>query len=171
VDLVDYPFDRYTTTAVIFAQTNDTGEAVGAWVYNVTGNAFGFAATLGSTGVDANIVTSVNILFDRALSVKLYVITIIVGMWLVSLSLLMLTIKAAIFRYKIETVVLVLPVATMIAFAQLRASMPNAPVGFGTNLDIIGSLPTYVCLVFTTVGSLAYCLAGSPTLPKQSGEA
>ena len=45
--------------------------------------------------------------------------------------LLMLTIKAAVFRHKIETVVLILPVATMIAFAQLRASMPSAPAGFG----------------------------------------
>ena len=43
----------------------------------------------------------------------------------------MLTIKAAVFRHKIETVVLILPVATMIAFAQLRASMPSAPAGFG----------------------------------------
>lgn len=43
----------------------------------------------------------------------------------------MLTIKAAVFRYKIETVVLILPVAIMIAFAQLRASLPNAPEGFG----------------------------------------
>lgn len=41
------------------------------------------------------------------------------------------TIKAAVFRYKIETAVLILPVATMIAFAQLRTSMPNVPAGFG----------------------------------------
>ena len=40
----------------------------------------GFAATLGDTGVDVNTVTSVNILFNRALSIKLYVITIIIGM-------------------------------------------------------------------------------------------
>ena len=50
---------------------------------------------------------------------------------LVSLALMMLTIRAAVFRHNIETAVLVLPVATMIAFAQLRASMPNAPAGFG----------------------------------------
>jgi len=80
VDLVDYPFDRYSATALIFAQTNDTGEAVGAWVFNLTGTAFGFVATLGDTGVDANSATSVNILFNHALSVKLYVITIIIGM-------------------------------------------------------------------------------------------
>ena len=42
------------------------------------------------------------------------------------------TIKALVFRHKIETAVLVLPVATMIAFAQLRGSMPDAPAGFGT---------------------------------------
>ena len=40
----------------------------------------GFAATLGDTGVDANSATSVNILFNRALSVKLYVIAIAIGM-------------------------------------------------------------------------------------------
>ncbi|KAI0287507.1 hypothetical protein BC826DRAFT_43268 [Russula brevipes] len=171
VDLVDYPFDHYSAYASIFARTNDTGEAVGAWIFNLTGTAFGFDAELDSIEVDANAVTSVNILVDRALSVKLYVITIVVGMWLISLSLMMATIKAAIFRHKIETAVLVLPVATMIAFAQLRASMPNAPAGFGTNIDVIGSLPTYVCLVFTMVGSLVYCLAGSPVRQsKQQGD-
>jgi hypothetical protein len=41
------------------------------------------------------------------------------------------TIKALVFRHKMETAVLVLPVATMIAFAQLRGSMPDAPAGFG----------------------------------------
>jgi hypothetical protein len=91
---------RYTATALIFAQTNDTGEAVGAWVYNITGSALwvniiygacheppsthfrfsGFATTLNSTGVDANTVTFVNMLFNRALSAKFYVTTIIVGM-------------------------------------------------------------------------------------------
>lgn len=50
---------------------------------------------------------------------------------LVSLALMMLTIRAAVFRGEIETAVLILPVPTMIAFAQLRASMPNAPPGFG----------------------------------------
>ena len=41
------------------------------------------------------------------------------------------TIKALVFRHKMETALLVLPVATMIAFAQLRGSMPDAPAGFG----------------------------------------
>ena len=54
---------------------------------------------------------------------------------------MMLTIKAAIFRCKIDTAVLVLPVGTMIAFAQLRASMPNAPVGFGKLLPSKGRYP------------------------------
>ena len=30
---------RYTTTALIFAETNGTSEAVGAWIYNITGSA------------------------------------------------------------------------------------------------------------------------------------
>ncbi|KAI9458622.1 hypothetical protein BJY52DRAFT_414951 [Lactarius psammicola] len=159
LNLVDYPFDKYATSASIFARTNNTGEAVGAWIYNVTGAAFGFATTLGGIHVDANTVTSVDLHINRAMSVKLYVITIIVGMWLISLALMTATIKALIFRHKIETAVLVLPVATMIAFAQLRGSMPDAPAGFGTNIDILGSLPTYVCLVMTTVCALAYCLS------------
>jgi hypothetical protein len=62
----------------------------------------------------------------------------------------MLTIKAAVFRHKIETVVLILPVATMIAFAQLRASMPSAPTGFGkppippTRDDILDAYKTFL---------------------------
>ncbi|KAI9509012.1 hypothetical protein F5148DRAFT_1283352 [Russula earlei] len=134
VDLVDYPFEKYPASASIVAQTNDTGEAIGAWIYNLTGAAYGFSANLDSISVDANMVTSVNILAGRALSVKFYVITIILGMWLVSLALMMATIKAAIFHHKIDSAVLVLPIGTMIAFAQLRASMPNAPAGFGTNI-------------------------------------
>jgi hypothetical protein len=40
-------------------------------------------------------------------------------------------IKAVFFRYRIETAILILPVPTMIAFAQLRGSFPNALAGFG----------------------------------------
>lgn len=171
LNLVDYPFDKYSASASIFARTNDTEEAVGAWIYNVTGAAFGFATTLGGIHVDANTVTSVDLRVNRAMSVKLYVITIIFGMWLISLALMAATIRALIFRHKIETAVLVLPVATMIAFAQLRGSMPNAPAGFGTNVDLMGSLPTYVCLVFTTVSGLAYCLSvPTPSPTKQPGD-
>jgi hypothetical protein len=44
--MVGHPFSeltllallRYTTTASIFAETNDTSEAVGAWIYNSTGS-------------------------------------------------------------------------------------------------------------------------------------
>jgi len=159
LNLVDYPFDKYTASASIFAQTNDTGETVGARIYNVTGSAFGFAAALPRINVDANNVTSVDFRVNRAMAVKLYVLTIIFGMWLITLALMAVTIRALIFRHKMETAVLVLPVATMIAFAQLRGSMPDAPAGFGTNIDLFGSLPTYVCLVLTTVLALAYTLS------------
>ncbi|KAI0266094.1 hypothetical protein BC834DRAFT_141059 [Gloeopeniophorella convolvens] len=151
---VDYPFDRYYTIASIFAQTNDTGTPVGAWVSSLSGNAFGFIAQLGNVNTDVNNVTSNSFLLKRALPVKIYVITIVVGMWLISLSLMVCAMKAVIFRYQVEASVLVLPVGTMIAFAQLRGSMPNAPSGFGTNIDLVGALPTYVCLVFTAVISL-----------------
>ncbi|KAF8267537.1 hypothetical protein EI94DRAFT_1801542 [Lactarius quietus] len=131
---VNYPFDMYAASVSVLARTNDTGEAVGAWIYNVTGAAFGFATALAGIDVDSNAVTSVHFRIDRAMAVKLYVVTIIFGMWLISLALMAVTIKALIFRHKMETAVLVLPVATMIAFAQLRGSMPDAPAGFGTNI-------------------------------------
>jgi hypothetical protein len=44
-------------------------------------------------------------------------------------------IKAVVFGYSIETAVLILPIATMIAFAQLRSSFPDAPAGFGKPLS------------------------------------
>ena len=119
---------------------------------------------------------------------------------LISLAQMAAMIKAVFFHHRIETAVLILPIATMIAFAQLRGSFPNAPMGFGKpfshpytscplrlyevsanpaanigkqpleerkkeiNLtylrrtDVIGSLPTYVCLVFTVCYS---CLLSS----------
>jgi hypothetical protein len=40
-------------------------------------------------------------------------------------------IKAVVFGYSIETAVLILPIATKIAFAQPRNSFPDAPAGFG----------------------------------------
>ncbi|KAH9973830.1 hypothetical protein BGW80DRAFT_225801 [Lactifluus volemus] len=159
VDLVNYPLDMYTASASAFARANDTGEAVGVWIFNATGAAFGFTTTMSGVNVDAHGVTAVDIFFGRALSVKLYIFTIIFGMWLISLAQMAAMIKAVVFGYSIETAVLILPIATMIAFAQLRSSFPDAPAGFATNIDVLGSLPTYVCLVFTAVGSLIHCLS------------
>jgi len=73
-------------------------------------------------------ISSCSVLWSPSLSYnRLGLITII-------LSLVMLTCVFFGFRQRGE--VLVIPVATLFAFTQLRASMPGAPAGFGTHFQI-----------------------------------
>ena len=49
-------------------------------------------------------------------------------------------ISTVFFNFKQRAEVLVVPVATLFAFTQLRASMPGAPVDFGTSYISLTSL-------------------------------
>ena len=55
---------------------------------------------------------------------------------LITLVLLLLMFTAVIFGFRQRGEVLVVPVATVFAFTQLRNSMPGAPAGFGASSDI-----------------------------------
>jgi hypothetical protein len=50
---------------------------------------------------------------------------------MITLILLLVMITAVFFNFRQKAEVLVIPVATLFAFTQLRASMPGAPAGFG----------------------------------------
>ncbi|KAI0059255.1 hypothetical protein BV25DRAFT_1829309 [Artomyces pyxidatus] len=60
-----------------------------------------------------------------------------------------------------DATVLVVPVATLFAFTQLRGTMPGAPTGFGAIIDFVGTLPTLAFLVITTMFCLFYFLVKS----------
>ena len=53
---------------------------------------------------------------------------------MITLILLLVMITAVFFNFRQKAEVLVIPVATLFAFTQLRGSMPGAPAGFGMPL-------------------------------------
>ena len=55
---------------------------------------------------------------------------------LITLILLLVMLTCVFFGFRQRGEVLVIPVATLFAFTQLRASMPGAPDGFGTHFQI-----------------------------------
>lgn len=55
---------------------------------------------------------------------------------LITLILLLVMVTSVFFGFKQKSEVLVIPVATLFAFTQLRQSMPGAPDGFGMHCFI-----------------------------------
>jgi len=53
------------------------------------------------------------------------------------------------FGFKQRGEVLLIPVATLFAFTQLRQSMPGAPEGFGDIMDLVGLVPCLALLALT----------------------
>ena len=53
---------------------------------------------------------------------------------LITIILVLVMISTVFFNFKQRAEVLVVPVATLFAFTQLRASLPGAPAGFGTSI-------------------------------------
>lgn len=50
---------------------------------------------------------------------------------LITLTLLLVMVTSVFFGFRQKGEILVVPVATLFAFTQLRSSMPGAPDGFG----------------------------------------
>lgn len=53
------------------------------------------------------------------------------GVGLITLTLLLVMVTSVFFGFRQKGEILVVPVATLFAFTQLRSSMPGAPDGFG----------------------------------------
>ena len=66
-------------------------------------------------------------------------VTELEGLGIITLILALVMITTVFFGFKQRGEVLVIPVATLFAFTQLRQSMPGAPDGFG---DIVGEFHT-----------------------------
>ncbi|KAF8989866.1 hypothetical protein BDQ17DRAFT_1434178 [Cyathus striatus] len=92
------------------------------------------------------------ITLQRSGLIKTYVLTIVIGVWLVTLTFVGSTMKV-IFRFEQPKEVFAIPIATLFAFTTLRTTMPGAPPGFGA---IIGLLPCLAIITVTSVVLLAY---------------
>ncbi|KAK0215406.1 hypothetical protein IW262DRAFT_1299674 [Armillaria fumosa] len=61
--------------------------------------------------------------------------------------------------------IVVVPIGTVFAFTQLRASMPGAPEGFGDILDYIGLLPCLILLSISAITMIGVYLFADPHDP------
>ncbi|KAI0930473.1 hypothetical protein AcW1_009145 [Taiwanofungus camphoratus] len=157
-----YPFDEYTATLVFFAQTLDNNGTVPVAINYTEGIAVGFNTELqiatSGNGTDGTLVK--NLVVTRGAVVRMYAILIVLAIWLVTLTFIMACVTSVFFGKGIRADILVLPVATLFAFTQLRGTLPGAPEGFGrqnfpSSLDNIHT-SFFVQQELTLVGWLAY---------------
>ncbi|PBK68429.1 hypothetical protein ARMSODRAFT_958129 [Armillaria solidipes] len=71
-------------------------------------------------------------------------------------------IATVVFDFRQRNEVIVVPIATVFAFTQLRSSMPGMPEGFGDILDFAGLLPCLILLSISAVTMVGIYLFADP---------
>ncbi|OSD06806.1 hypothetical protein PYCCODRAFT_1463966 [Trametes coccinea BRFM310] len=162
--LQSYPYDKYVTKLVFFAEEAATNESVSIAIVKTTGIAVGFNVQLQNiTEIRDNFETvTKNIEVTRGPVVRLYALFIVLIVWLVTLTFMATCVMNVFFGKGISSGVLVLPVGTLFAFTQLRATLPGAPEGFGAVIDFVGILPCLAILTFCSVLMTAVFLLRDP---------
>ncbi|RDX55062.1 hypothetical protein OH76DRAFT_860630 [Lentinus brumalis] len=162
--LQSYPYDKYATQLVFFAEQAATNESVSIAIVKTTGIAVGFNVQLqNTTDISDNFGTVIkNIEVTRGPVVRLYAIFIVLVIWLVTLTFMATCVLNVFFGKGISSGVLVLPMGTLFAFTQLRATLPGAPEGFGAVIDFIGLLPCLAILTFCSIFMTAIFLLRDP---------
>ncbi|EIW63352.1 uncharacterized protein TRAVEDRAFT_112912 [Trametes versicolor FP-101664 SS1] len=162
--LQSYPFDKYDTELVLFAEEAITNNSVSIAIVKTTGIAVGFSVQLHNTTNDMDSFGTVikNIEVTRGAVVRLYAIFIVLVIWLVTLMFMAICVISVFFGKGMSSGVLVLPMGTLFAFTQLRSTLPGAPVGFGAVIDFMGLLPCLAILTFCSVFMTAVFLHRNP---------
>ncbi|KAK0436938.1 hypothetical protein EV421DRAFT_1979294 [Armillaria borealis] len=155
---VYYPFDRYLVAIFGFAEDASSNATVPLSLNSTSGLAVGLKI---STPFVDNVPDfaqegdperlSVIVSLERATSVKWYCIIITITFWLITLMICLVMIMTVGFGFQQRNEIVVVPIATMFAFTQLRSTMPGAPDGFGDILDFVGVLP---CLVLLSISAV-----------------
>ncbi|KAK0226753.1 hypothetical protein EDD85DRAFT_163293 [Armillaria nabsnona] len=154
---VYYPFDSYFSTVLAFAEDASTNESMPLVLYSTAGLVQGLkisadvadASELANEGLPELI--NIGVTLERGTLIKIYCIVITVTFWLVTIMICLVMIMTVGFGFQQRNEIVVVPVATVFAFTQLRSTMPGAPEGFGDILDFVGVLP---CLVLLSISSV-----------------
>ncbi|KAF9473957.1 hypothetical protein BDN70DRAFT_937020 [Pholiota conissans] len=163
--LIFYPFDEYTSQIFVFAQDTVTNERIGIRIARTRGIADGFK-TLAYTRPNVEIPPGMlDIIIDIRPGnlVKTFSVTATIAIWLITLMLLLVMLTCVFFGFRQRSEVLVIPVATLFAFTQLRKSMPGTPSGFGDVLDFVGLLPCLALLSLSAAITLGAFILSDPT--------
>ncbi|OCH92302.1 hypothetical protein OBBRIDRAFT_886342 [Obba rivulosa] len=149
-----YPFDKYVTNLSTFAEDmRHSNSSVGLVINHTSGIAAGFnTAKLTSSKTSGFHYTVVdNIEVTRGPVIRVYAIFIVITIWVVTLTFVIACVAAVFFGKGTRAEVLVLPIATLFAFTQLRGTLPGAPSGFGADIDFVGTLPCLALLTFCII--------------------
>ncbi|GBE81023.1 hypothetical protein BKA93DRAFT_827765 [Sparassis latifolia] len=158
-----YPFDKYLAQISIFAEALPGNETVNVTVYQTQGIAVGFNAQLLDSGKIDEFGTLYKFIeVTRGQVVRIYTIFIVMAIWLVTLTFIGACATSVFYGKGMSAAVLVLPVATLFAFTQLRGTLPGAPAGFGADIDFVGILPCLALLTFCSVFMTAVFLFRNP---------
>ncbi|KAH9892519.1 hypothetical protein C8Q73DRAFT_61394 [Cubamyces lactineus] len=162
--LQSYPYDKYVTQLVFFAEEVATNDSVSIAIVKTTGIAVGFNVQLqNTTDIRDDFGTVIkNIEVTRGPVVRLYAIFIVLVVWFVTLTFMATCVMNVFFGKGISSGVLVLPVGTLFAFTQLRGTLPGAPEGFGAVIDFVGLLPCLAILTFCSIFMTAVFLLRDP---------
>ncbi|KZT72093.1 hypothetical protein DAEQUDRAFT_755306 [Daedalea quercina L-15889] len=159
-----YPFDKYTCTLAFFAQSISDNSTVPLGIGTTNGIAVGFNAKLdtNTSGLADYDVSIKNLVVTRGQVIRMYALLIVIAIWMITITFIMACIVSVFFGKGVRGDVLVLPVATLFAFTQLRGTMPGAPSGFGADIDFVGILPCLALLTFSSVLTSAVFLFRNP---------
>jgi hypothetical protein len=163
--LIYYPFDSYSAEIFIFAEDTSTNTTMGLRLAKTRGIAVGFKT---STVTRPNVyippgMVDILITISRGNLIKAYSIVATIAIWMITLILLLVMITTVLFGFRQRGEVLVIPVATLFAFTQLRQSMPGAPSGFGDIIDFVGLLPCLALLSLSAAFTLGAFILTDPT--------
>ncbi|KAK0229636.1 hypothetical protein EDD85DRAFT_794115 [Armillaria nabsnona] len=106
--------------------------------------------------------TWIYVTLQRSPFVIAYCVIITITYWMVTFMFGLITIGTMFFSYRQQNEILVVPIVTLFAFIQLRASMPGAPEGFGDILDFVGLLPCLFLLSIFAIGLVGIYLFVNP---------
>ncbi|KDR83260.1 hypothetical protein GALMADRAFT_276159, partial [Galerina marginata CBS 339.88] len=160
--LIYYPFDEWVISTSHDTRDNNT---MGLRFASTKGIATGFktkAVTRQNVTIPVGMVDIV-ITLQRGNLVKTFSIVTVLAIWLITLILLLVMLTCVFFGFRQKGEVLVVPVATLFAFTQLRQSMPGAPSGFGDVLDFVGLLPCLALLSLSAALTLGAFILTDPT--------
>ncbi|KAK0431784.1 hypothetical protein EV421DRAFT_1852354, partial [Armillaria borealis] len=96
-----------------------------------------------------------------------YCLTITFTFWMVTLMICLIMISTVFFGFRQRNEIVVVPIGTVFAFTQLRASMPGAPEGFGDILDFVGLLPCLILLSISAITMVGIYLFADPDDPSR----
>ncbi|KAJ7852992.1 hypothetical protein B0H13DRAFT_2359223 [Mycena leptocephala] len=148
--LGNYPFDNYHALLNMTAIDGNTDLVIKT---SITPLAPGFSITSdGLSSGSPNYVRSINV--RRSKPVRIYAVLVSVCIAIVSVILFGGTVDVFLWGYKRKTEVLLLSVATLFAFTQLRQTLPGVPPGTGTILDYYVNLPCFFLLALSSILSI-----------------